>query len=280
MTAPATTPLTYNGYINQIATMAIVGSFTPASTTVINGITYTAGIAYGGTQGSPDTNFATIVPQMLNYAELRIQRDIDFLQSQVENTSYSFTAGNNVLSLSVNDFVTLQTVNVITSSSPKTTSPLLPVTKQFIQNVYPSSATTGVPAYFAPYGGDAATYGGTSQNIIVGPWPDAGYAVSLTGTIRLQSLYANSTTSAAASTATTFISTYFPDLLLQASMIYISQYQRNFGPASNDPSMGPSYEAQYQTLLKGAMVEEARKKFESTGWASESPAIIATPTRG
>jgi len=30
----------------------------------------------------------------------------------------------------------------------------------------------------------------------------------------------------------------------------------------------------------GAGVEEARKKFQSTGWASYSPAVVATPTRG
>jgi len=28
------------------------------------------------------------------------------------------------------------------------------------------------------------------------------------------------------------------------------------------------------------MVEEARKKFQSAGWTSMSPAVVATPTRG
>jgi len=260
MTAPATTPLTYNGYVTTVATMAVL----PTQTV-------------GGIVSTTDTQFNSVIPQMLNYAELRIQRDLDLLQSQVENDTYSISSGSNLVQISINDFVTLQTVSVTANGA---TTPLLPVTKQYIQNVYPSSSTTGVPAYFAVYGGDLTTYGDTYQNIIVGPWPAATYPLVLTGTIRLQSLNANSTSSTAASTNTTWISTYLPDLLLQASMIFISQYQRNFGAASSDPSMGPTYEMQYQTLLKGAMVEEARKKFQSTGWASESPAAVATPTRG
>lgn len=260
MTTPATTPLTYNGYVTAVATMAVL------PTQTVSGIVSTT-----------DLQFNSVIPQMLNYAELRIQRDLDLLQSQVENDNYSLSGGNNLVQISINDFVTLQTVSVVNGT---TKTPLLPVTKQFIQNVYTSSTLSGTPAYFAMYGGDATTYGDTYQNIIVGPFPDLSYPLVLTGTIRLQSLNANSGNSTAASNNVTWISTYLPDLLLQASMIFISQYQRNFGPTSNDPQMGATYEAQYQTLLKGAMVEEARKKFQSTGWASESPAAVATPSRG
>jgi len=72
-----------------------------------------------------------------------------------------------------------------------------------------------------------------------------------------------------------------PDLLIMASMIYISAFQRNFiSAAANDPQMPVNYETQYQTLLRSAMVEEARKKFQSAGWTSMSPAVVATPTRG
>jgi hypothetical protein len=78
---------------------------------------------------------------------------------------------------------------------------------------------------------------------------------------------------------TNFLSTYLPDLYVQASMIYISQFQRQFGAAANDPQMPGSYEAQYQTLLKSAAVEEARKKFQSVAWTSQSPSPVATPSR-
>jgi hypothetical protein len=68
--------------------------------------------------------------------------------------------------------------------------------------------------------------------------------------------------------------------MIMASMIYISGYQRNFGRANDDPQMAVTYESQYQALLKGAAIEEARKKFEAAGWSSQSPSTFATPTRG
>jgi len=68
--------------------------------------------------------------------------------------------------------------------------------------------------------------------------------------------------------------------MIMASMIYISAYQRNFGRQSDDPAMAQSYEGQYNALLKSALVEEVRKKYEAAAWTSYSPSPVATPTRG
>lgn len=257
MTTPQTTPLTYNGYVTQIATLAVVNTQTVSG--VVQGV---------------DTAFNNLIPQMLNYAELRIQRDLDLLPSLTSRT-YTLTAGSNQLQLDTDDFVTVETVAITLGGN---TFPLLPVTKELLQNVYGSSGSLAQPVWFAMYGGDLSTGGNTYNNIIVGPYPDSGYTVSVTGTVRLPTLYQNATT-ALAGTGTTFISTYLPDLLIQASMIYIAQFQRNFGQASNDPAMGPTYELQYQNLLKTAIVEEARKKFTAAAWSSMSPAVAATPSR-
>jgi hypothetical protein len=256
---PQTTPLTYNGYVTQVATMAVVNVQT------------TAGVVVG-----VDAAFNAIIPQMLNYAELRIQRDLDMLPSQTSRP-YTLTIGNNQLQLGAYDFVTVQT---ITLNVAGVTYPLLPTTKEYLQNVYGSSAvgSRARPKLFAMYGGDLSTGGETYNNILLGPYPDAAYSVDVVGTVRLPTLYENATTPLAA-TGTTFISTYFPDLLIQASLIYIAQFQRNFGQASNDPSMGPTYELQYQNLLRGAAVEEGRKKFSASAWSSMSPPVAATPTR-
>jgi len=235
--------LTYSTYVQQIATMAVV----PVT----------------------DPNFTIIIPSMIDYAELRMQRDLDFLSTQISNTSYSFTIGNNTLTIPTSQFVVMETFEVIDGSGNST--PLLPVGKEFIQNVYGSGSTTGLPQYFAVYGGDAATTGYTSQNMIVGPSPNAAYSVRLTGTIRSAPLSATNTA--------TFISTYLPDLFIMASMIYVSAYQRNFGRLNDDPAMAQTYESQYQSLLKSAMVEENRKKFESSAWTSYSPTPFAAQTR-
>jgi len=292
---------------------------------------------------SGDPNFTVILPQMLNYAELRMQRDLDFLSTQISTTAYSLTANSNTFTIPASQFIVPQTFEVVNLSGAS--SPLLPVAKEFIQNVYGSGSTTGLPQYFAVYGGDTATTGNTSQYMILGPIPDSNYGTILTGTVRAQSLgYLPpvSSTSVVGTTATinfmsahglstgttvyltnfissawngtytctvtstysitiqvasgtvaattigtvsngsgtTFISTYLPDMLIMASMIYISAYQRNFGRLSDDPAMAQSYENQYQLLKSSALVEENRKKYESAAWSSYSPAPTATSTRG
>ena len=139
---PQTTPLTYNGYVTQVATMAVVNVQT------------TSGVVVG-----IDAEFNAIIPQMLNYAELRIQRDLDLLPSQTSRP-YTLTIGNNQLQLGAYDFVTVQTVTLNVSG---VTYPLLPSTKEYLQNVYGSSAvgSRGQPKLFAMYGGDLATGGDT-----------------------------------------------------------------------------------------------------------------------
>jgi len=209
------------------------------------------------------------LPQMISYAELRMQRDLDFLSTQISNSSYSLTAGNGTLTIPTSSFVVMETFEVIDGSG--SSAPLLPVGKEFIQNVYGTGSATGLPQYFAVYGGDSATTGLTSQNMIVGPIPDLNYAIRLTGTVRSAPLSATNTQ--------TYISVYLPDMFIMASMIYISAYQRNFGRLNDDPAMAQTYESQYQGLLKSAMVEENRKKFEAAAWTSYSPAPFAAPTR-
>jgi len=263
---PKTTPLTYNGYVTQIANMAVVGYQTVTNSSSNQIVVGT------------NAEFNVIIPQMLNYAELRIQRDLDFLPSQSQNTVYSLTTGNNQFSISSNDFVTVQTISV-TSGTAKI--PLLPAAKEFLQNVYNDSSSTGVPKFFAMYGGDAETSGNNANNIIVGPYPNSNYPLTITGTARLQTLYPTIGGDGypTIGTGTSFISTNLPDMLIMASMIYISAFQRNFGRESDDPAMAQSYEAQYQVLKQGAVPEEYRKKFEGSAWSSDSVSPAATPTR-
>jgi hypothetical protein len=244
-----TTPMSYNGsvsgttsYITQIATMAVV----------------------------PENNaeFLTILPQMIAYAELRMYRDLDFLFTSTSVTGYQVLAGTRQVSIPEGTLVVSEQINLITpagQSDPDagTRTPLLPTTKEYLDAVYGSSSYTGVPEYFAPF---------NDNLFLVGPFADDSYYVEIVGTYRPASM--------SATNPTTFISLYLPDLMIMASMVYISAYQRNFGRANDDPQMAITYESQYQTLLKSAATEEARKKFEASGWSSQSPSPLATPTRG
>ena len=252
--AAATNPLTYNGYLTQVAGLAVYNTQTVSG--VVQGV---------------DAAFNNQIPMMLNYAELRIQRDMNLLPAQTSSSAYSLTSGSNLLQISVNDFVIVDSIVV-------NGTPLVPTTKEFLQNCYGPGGTQGQPQYFAMYGGDQLTGGNTYNNIIVGPYPNANYSTVVTGTQCLPSLYAYANITQA-NTATTFISTYLPDLLIMASLIYISAYQRNFGRQADDPQMAQSYESQYQLLLKGADSEEARKRFAADAWSAAMTSPVATSTR-
>lgn len=256
-----TTGLSYDGsvsgttsYIGQISTMAVVDP--------------------------TDSAFLVVLPQMITYAENRIYRDLDFLFSSVSNTNYSITTGSRIISVpSGSDFapgqwgggvlVVAEQINLLTpagATNPDTSTrvPLLPTTKEFLDAVYGNSSSTGQPKYFCPF--DDYTF-------LVGPYPNATYRVEIVGTYRPVSM--------SVTNKTTFISLYLPDLFVMASMIYVSAYQRNFSSAAgNDPQMPITYETQYQALLKSAMEEENRKKFEAAAWSSQGASKSATPTRG
>lgn len=256
-----TTGLSYDGsvagttsYKTQIATMAVVDE--------------------------TDTNFLTILPQAITYAENRICRDLDFLFTSVANTSYSITSGSRTLTVSTANFfpsesgslVVCEQINLLTpagSTNPDTSTrvPLLPTTKEFLDAAYGSSSSTGQPKYFCPFGDGELDY-----TFLVGPYANATYTVEIVGTYRPASM--------SATNQTTFISLYLPDLMIMASMIYVAAYQRNFSSAmGNDPQMPITYETQYQALLKSALEEENRKKFEAAAWSSQSRSVSATPTR-
>lgn len=254
------TGLTYNLFVTNLAAMAVVKTAT------------TAGIVLG-----VDQWFNILIPQALNYAELRIQRDLDLNALLTNSSTYSLSTGTNTVSIALTDFITVETIQAVVAGVP---TPLSIAAKEYIQAIWGDPSATGVPVDFAVYGGDAATQGDTSMVFLFGPYADQNYPLQVTGRARAASLYANSGNQTTASTVMTFISQWLPDLLLQAAMIIVSQYQRNFTATANDPQMPGSYEAQYQTLLKGAIVEEARKKWQSSAWSSLSPPLVATPTRG
>lgn len=248
-----TSGLSYDGtvagttsYITQIATMAVVEE--------------------------NNAEFLKILPQMITYAENRMYREIDFLFTSASSTAYTISQGTRIINVPSNTFpdgtlVVPEQINLITpagTTNPNlgTRVPLTPTTKEFLDAVYGAATSTGQPAYWVPF---------DSYTFLVGPYPNANYTIEIVGTFRPASL--------SAANKTTFISLNLPDIFIMASMIYVSAYQRNFGRANDDPQMAVTYESQYQALLKSAMVEEARKKFEAAAWSSQTSSASATPTR-
>jgi len=253
--------LNYNQYVTQLAQLAVV----PLTNPVTNPVT------------TRDANFNVIIPSALDYAELRIQRDLDLISTVTSNISLGApivtTVNQSTISFTQGTFVTVQNVNIITPEG--TIAPdsgyrnaAIPVSKEYLQFAWPSNANANVPTSFAMI---------DDHTISLGPWPDKAYSVEIIGTARMKSLGPTDTSTTSTSN---FISLYLPDLLLMASMIYISGYQRNFGRLNDDPQMAQTYESQYQALLKGATMEEYRKKFAASAWTSTSSSPVATQGRG
>jgi len=216
-----------------------------------------------------DANFATVLPNGIEYAELKCYRDLDLLNTIVRDNSAALTAGSRNFALpSTNGTpVVTEQLNVITPASTTTAdlgtrNPLLPVSRESIDFLYPSVAGSTVPQYFAMV---------NQTNAIVAPWPDQNYTMEFVGTIRPATL--------TAVPGTTLLSVFFPDLFVAASMVYFTGYQRDFGQQSTDPQAAMSWEDQYQRLLKSSQIEEARKKFAAEGWSPKEPSPIATPPR-
>lgn len=216
-----------------------------------------------------NAEFAIDLPNVIDYAELRLYRDLDLLDTSVQDASGSLTAGNRNFQIpsSQGTFIVTKEINVITPASATTAdggtrNQLVPTSNEVLNALWPSSSGSTVPQYFSM----------VSQNmVIVGPWPDAAYRVEAVGTIRPPTLSSTVTT--------TILTVFFQDLFIAAAMVRVAAFQKNYGVAVDDPQQGVTWETQYKTLLAAANVEEARKTFQGPGWSAEQPEPTATPPR-
>jgi hypothetical protein len=213
-----------------------------------------------------DVNFYNILPSIIDYAENRIQRDIDFLAT-VNREPITLSANNRLVTIPgtfqvVEQFNLITPIGVGSDSAAAVRTPLLPTTKEVLDAIYNSSAGSGIPQFFAPI---------NDVTFVVGPWPSANYTLEVVGTKRLTPL--------SESNASNYISLVYPDLYIAAAMVFASGYQKNFGSQSEDPAMAQSWENQYKTLLQSAIIEDERRGFQSSGWVSKAPAPLATPLR-
>lgn len=212
-----------------------------------------------------DADFTAILPSIIDYAEQRIYRELDLINTVARDATGVLVINNRNFALPTGGgvFVTVLGINVIT---PAGTAPdngtrvqLDPTSRDVLDFQWPSVTGASVPQLFAMI---------TQGTLIVGPWPDASYVVEVVGTIRPSPLSASNTS--------TFLSINLPDLFLAASMVFASGFMRNFGSQADDPRMSQSWETQYEKLFDSANVEEMRKKFQSQAWSSQQPAPLAT----
>jgi len=232
--------LNYSTYISEIAALTVI-----SSNILVNG----------------DANFGPIAPGMIDYSEQRIYREGDFLSTYITDVSTNVVANSRVFNYptSIGTFLVIDQMYVITPvtafSSNGTRVPLQVASKHFIDNVYPSNATSvGVPTYFAP---------ATATSCLLGPVPDQSYNIEVIGTQRPTPL--------SSANSSTFLTNTLPDLFIAASMIFASGYMRNFGSQADDAQMAQSWSGQYDKLFASAGMEEQRKKYGSQAWQAQIP---------
>lgn len=232
--------------------------------------TFVSSIANMMPVAASDPGFQAVLPNIIDDTEQRLYRELNLLWTNTRDNSSAFTAGARTFTIptpAAGPFIVVSEINAITPAG--TTNPesgtrhsLLPVSNELLNELYPSVAGSTVPQYFSML---------DPNRIIVGPWPNAAYQVEIVGEIRPNAL--------SVSNVTTVLSTYFPDLMLAAGMVFAAGYQKNFGAMVDDPKMAITWETHLQTLLKSVTLEEARKVFFGEGWSSEQPSPIATPPR-
>jgi hypothetical protein len=230
-----------------------------------NYTTFVAQLALEAQFNASDPNFLANLPSCIDYATNRITRELNLLSTITSNSTIVTSVGSRVVNLAALNpvFNTLQDINVITPAG--TTNPDLggrvPLTIQsraFMNAVYGTAPAAGgtaaTPQYFAMV---------TDQIIQVGPYPDAAYTLEIIGTVRPTPL--------SPTNATNWISIYLPDLFLAAAMIFMSGFMRSFGQQADDPKLAMSWEDQYTKLRDSAGVEDAMRKYFSTGWTAQLP---------
>lgn len=220
---------------------------------------------------SSDQNFNTILPRIIEYAEQRLYRELDLVQTRVTLTA---TLAANVRSVSTpGNLIVLEGFNIITPAGATpdavnaTRNPVQRASLDFINYSYPvgtaTNGTPSIPSYYENL---------DNSTVIVAPAPSDTFTAEFIGTVRPTTLSSTNTT--------TILTQYVPDIFLAASMIMGAGYQRDFGTQSSDPELAASWEQQYGKLLQSAIIETQRMKAQGQSWMPFSPAPTATPQRG
>lgn len=241
---------TYSEFVNAVADLLIL---LPTITDATNA------------SPSTDPNFNTILPRAIEYAEQRMYRELDLMQTFT--TATTTTAANTRTYAIPDNLIVLNSLYIITPAGAAPDDPnakrnvLLRTTIDALNFIWPSGQTGGnLPEYFATQADTA---------IHVAPAPDNQYTLELYGTFRPDPLSATNTS--------TVLTTYLPDVFLACAMVFFSGYQRDYGAQADDPKLAQSWETQYQLLKASASEEISRAKSQSQQWTPFSPPKFATP---
>ncbi len=181
-----------------------------------------------------ETSFVTNLPVFIRGAEERIFKLVD-LENFRKNATATMTSGNQYLAMPT-DFLAAFSLSITNSSAKEF---LLIKDVNFLQEYWPTVASTGVPKFYAVF--DDSTF-------LIAPTPNANFAVEMHYYYRPASL------TAGADGGTTWLSTNGPNALLYASLVEAYIYMKG------DAQLLATYEKRFEeSLMRLKSNAEARE---------------------
>ena len=163
-----------------------------------------------------EANFVAEIPTFVRQAEQRIYNSVQF-PSLRKNVTGNLTANNKYLS-APDDFLAVYSLAVIDGTGAY--EYLLNKDVNFIRQAYPIPTDTGLPRYYALFGPTVTGASITDElSMIIGPTPDANYAVELH-----YYYYPESITTAA--DGRTWLGDNFDSVLLYGSLVEAYTYMK------------------------------------------------------
>lgn len=168
-----------------------------------------------------DTNFSTVLPQLVKNAERRIYKAVK-LPFMRKVQSSAFTDGNRFLTMPADYLDVWELASIINN----VTTYLLPKDVSFIREAYANQTTKGAPKYYAQY---------DDTSLLIGPTPSAGYSSEL------HYFYFPETIVTA---STTWLGDNFGEVLLYGTLVEAAVFMKS------DEDVKRQYQEQYAVELK------------------------------
>lgn len=194
-----------------------------------------------------DDTWAGYLPAIVEQAELRCYRDVDFLATRA---TASVTLAPGVAQFSAPaDWLLGQGISLVIAGARIA----LDRRDDGYLREY-AGTSTGIPRYWAEP---------TAGTLLLAPSPDVTYAAELLYHLRPAALSATMQTSV--------LSLAAPDLLFYAVMVALQGYLKNFSAQSDDAKAAMSWNGMYAAVLPSVQREEGRRKGDGGFDTSAAP---------
>ena len=196
---------------------------------------------------STETSFSNNIPVFIKQAESRIVRTAS-LPVFRKNVTGAMTSGNQYLGIP-SDFLSPYSLAIVNSSSYEY---LVNKDVNYIRELYPVAATTGIPKYYALF---------DNSSFIIGPTPNAGFSSELHYHYKPQSIVD-------ASDGTSWLGTNAEDVLLYGSLIEAYTFLKG------EPDLLGLYQQRHDTALE-LLIRESDGRERTDAYRTGQPSLVA-----